>query len=381
MFWYVLNIILTITFLQINANMDSLLIDNINTNRYFILSKNVINLKNLFFVLLIWTALYSIKGLTGTDSFNYYFTNKYIYNTNISFREYALVKRDLLYHIIEWGLSRIFHGYWIPICAIYALLLYIPILYVIKKESIDIFTSCLIYIFSMNFYYGFNGLRQGIAMGFTLIAYNIYFRKCNYLKYILFMIIAFGFHNTAMFIVPMHIITMQKFHSIKTIIFITIAIFLYIFMVEWWGGIIGLLNEIGQKKIAQDYKVITEGMKNRGSYLRIMVSLSVFFIAFIKYKNLKERFNDFDNDIWILVICVIGNIFISKFVYFARLVAYVNLSIIFIIPKLAYAFGDKRNREFKLLMLILYFIHMIVLLYHGDSNLYPFKPVWISNSY
>ena len=115
--------------------------------------------------------------------------------------------------------------------------------------------------------------------------------------------------------------------------------------------------------------------------MRIMVSLSVFFIAFIKYKNLKERFNDFDNDIWILVICVIGNIFISKFVYFARLVAYVNLSIIFIIPKLAYAFGDKRNREFKLLMLILYFIHMIVLLYHGDSNLYPFKPVWISNSY
>ena len=332
-------------------------------------------------ILLNWILLYSLRGTTGTDAGGYWHFYKIIYTTNTSFWWTYNAMRDKLFQVMIWGMTNLFHGMWIPACAVMGFILYAPVLYIIKEKSIDPLFSCLMYIFTMSIYFGFNGVRQGLSMGLASMAFYCFLKEKKYYGYILLMLIAYGFHSATMIIVPFHIIMLQKINSIRSVLIVLGFILCYIYLMELWGSMIGILSDLGQNKFASNFRVISKRNMNRGSYLRILVSASILTFGIIKYKTLSKLFPDYDIDMWVIILGVCSAVFTRKFVYFARVGTYISYGMMLTVPKLTYAFGKNNARNVKYIIGILYFFYMIAFLLHGDSDLYPYIPVWISERY
>lgn len=371
MFPYILNIVLLLSL--------SLVLENYN-QRKVLGTTGVLKYNKtvfLFSILVIWTILYALKGTTGTDAGGYWRAYKKIYYSRISFIRYITPERDKLFHGLNWWLSNVFAGYWIPACAVFAVLLYAPVLYVINKESESPGFSCFIYVTSMSMYFGYNGLRQGIAMSISMFAFFVFLKNKKYILYAILLVIAFGFHAATLMVVPLHIILLQKVNSFKGAFIILLMIIGYFFLVNMWASFVGLFEVLGQDKFVQDYGTIKEATVNRGSFLRILVPLALLIFSVMNYRKMKSRHPEFDMDMWVIIIAFLTTILIRKFVYFARVGAFVSCMVCLTVPKLSSVFPDRKKKVFFILFVGgLYFLYMVLLLLHGESNLYPYVPVW-----
>lgn len=94
----------------------------------------------------------------------------------------------------------------------------------IKRHSISPFTSILFYAFILYLHINFNSIRQAIAIGFFLIAYDKLLEK-KWIKYYLLIIAAFLFHRSALICL---IIPLLGFIKINKKVSGIIAVFLIV---------------------------------------------------------------------------------------------------------------------------------------------------------
>ena len=324
-------------------------------------------------VVAIMVFVYASRYHVGTDFGGY--LQAFNSATYYSFDTYIDMYRDIGFYGLTWILNRAFQGNWFLYNIVLAVIIYLPILLVIRNKMDDGFiSSVLLYVFTMAYFIGFNGVRQAIAIGLVFYAYHTFFCKKKYFKYCIFLIVAYFFHSTVLFVLPFHIISKLKVKSItfKTISLIMIASYFAIW--NLWTKLIYLLDSLGQEKLASDYAEI---VTNQGSsFLRLAVAILPVLLAMIFYKRLKKfDYNDtLDKDI---ILCTFGAIFTMysmKYWIFSRLGLYFSISQVLLLPKLSKIFGDEKSQKaFMFIMIILYFGYMMALLAHGDGELVPYE--------
>lgn len=334
------------------------------------------------FVFLTWVLIYTFKGTTGTDSWGYWHNFKELSISQVGIVSYMSQFRDFLYQGVTWVICKITNGKWIGACFFFAVLLYSPILYLISKKSINPCFSCIMYIFYMNYFFGYNGLRQGLSMGFAVIAFYFFLAEKKFKLYMLFMFIAYGFHSAAMFAIPLHFILLQNIRSTKSFFIVLGFLLTFLFLSQLWGGFMGALDMVGQEKMVSDYGNLAHYDTGRkGSILRLLVIGSVLYVAASRYRTLKSFFPEYDRDLWVVIIGFLMTLLMYRFVYFARVSAYIMIGMPLVFPKLTYAYGLRNRKIMMLGMGTVFFFYMISLLLHGESDLYPYVPVWVSERY
>ncbi len=251
---------------------------------FFIFSgKNISN--NLrskkVYILIITILLILLAGLRGeyvgrdTDQYTYLYNLVKTYESLSNlFNDTTMEPAYLLleYYCYQLGLN---HQGFFVICAILTLA---PIGFVFYKYSKNPWISFIIFIlFPIYTTIAFTALRQGIAIGFTVLAFH-FSEKDKLKKYLLCMLIAYSFHVTAIFFLPVY--WLKKIKFTKKIVFI------FVFLV-----IIGNVLKFTLLNFFNSFtRMVYEASDSGGQLMYFFyLSLAVLSVIFNKYMKNEHK--------------------------------------------------------------------------------------------
>jgi hypothetical protein len=360
---YLINIILTLVV--------GMLVPNYNIRRMFGEEKyrtRKFYWLNIVVIGALWIVIYALRYGVGTDFFTYY--NKFANIGDMSLKSYVESQRDYLFASLEWVSHKVFRGNWIAYSVILGGLVYGPVLITLRKKSANFVISAMLYIFTLQFYSAFNGIRQAIAVSLLFMAHYLFLKEKKYRKYIVTCAIAYGFHSSAIFIIPFHIVSLKNLKSRAVKVTSAFIVFSYMFMWQLWAYLIEFLEIIGQTKMAEDY---ADATMNGSSYLRFFVYLLPALVGIFFYRTLKRRYEDIDSDLILTLFSALFMLASTKYWLFARIATYLGMSSILLIPRFDSIFTDGSKKMGKLLIGILYFLYMLVVLLSGEGNYVPYN--------
>ena len=158
----------------------------------------------LFFVLLI--LRHDSVG-RDTDVYHYYFSG-YV---NADFSAVLRAEHDYLYWLLNWVVAQFTDDFRVFLIIV-SLLTVLPIAKVYCEDKQYGFLKIILFVNMSTFIMIFSGLRQSLAMAFGMIAYEFVRRKKPFF-FLLFALIAFGFHHTAFMVLlfyPLYHMRLQK---------------------------------------------------------------------------------------------------------------------------------------------------------------------------
>lgn len=159
---------------------------------------------------LLFVVLLSLRDDTiGRDlvSYKMYFS----YYSSIRFADVLKEDGDMLYFILNWLIGQVTKDFQVFL-ALVAVITALPIAIVYSEDKQYGFLKVVLFMNMSVFVMMFSGLRQSLAIAFGLIAYK-YVREKKPLRFILFSLIALGFHHTGFMIFlyyPLYHLRLQK---------------------------------------------------------------------------------------------------------------------------------------------------------------------------
>ena len=220
----------------------------------------------VFFVMLL--LLLALRDETiGRDltNYKYYFEKISLLNKEDIF-EFDL---DILYTSLNWGVSRFTDDFQVFL-AVVALITTIPIATVYSEDSEHSFLKTVLFMNMSTFIMMFSGLRQAIAISIGFIAYR-YVKKQKPILFIIFVLIAWGFHHSAFmlfFFYPLYHFSFKKKH-LWFVVPIIICVFVFnkqVFMM--------VTNLIDSDKYSSE-------ISSTGAYTMIILFIVFAFFSYV----------------------------------------------------------------------------------------------------
>lgn len=323
----------------------------------------------LAILLTVWTSIYALRNNVGSDWSAYYKSYTSTIPFSGSLNSFMMIQRDQLFALLEYLTYYLSNGNWIVFQYLTAVITYLPVLLVIYKKADKTLVPCILYILAMYFYSGFNGMRQAIASSIIFAAFYLCFLEKKYLKYIILMIVAYGFHSSAIFATPFHFLAQKRGRSLTVIFSVILMLFAYFNIEMIWPSVISLLKQIGQYKMANDYAELGD---SSSSMLRMVVSLSPVLLAMLNYGKVCTNGSDGEIEFLLLIYSSIFMLFSTRYWVFARVSSLISQSVILFIPKLENVFAENSRRAGIGMIILLYFFYMIAMLLVGEGGYYPY---------
>ena len=323
-------------------------------------------------ILMVWCFVFTYRNIyVGTDGPSYYRIYTGIRNVGYSFSQYISFRRDYLFSALEYLCSLVSGGNWFFYQFVVSLLIYLPVIHVAQKYSDDVQLSLLLFIFTFRFFNGYNGMRQEIAASLVALAYYDCLLERKYIKSIILLVIAVGFHSSTLIAIPFILLSTRDLHSTAVKWTGVGLIVFYLAIWQIWPLIIRFLSLIGQSKMALDYAEVSQ---DKGSgFVRFVVSILPFIMGYLSVERLRQEYDELvDHE---LVLCLFSGLFMllsMRYWIFARVAEFFVIGQIMFVPKLKSVFRGQG----KGVILVLYLAYMIALLLHGDGHYYPYSFFW-----
>ena len=248
----------------------------------------------------------------------------------------------------------------------YTFILYILIFFSFKQHVKNYPFACLLFM-ALFFFFTFTYLREVMAVAIAWLSMK-YIIKRDFKKFLLVMICAYSFHNSAAIFLPMYFIPIRKFR-IKNIIIVMVALLILgISPIPAWfytnfGAITG-----SEERVAY----YADEMDRNGFRIEYFIE-SFFFLVILLYNYKKIPLNK-TNIVFFnasLVFCGILLFFI-KSSSGGRLSWYYMLGIITTITYL-YRIPTKRNKHSIIYLIIIIALLYIRILFSWGIYLSPYK--------
>ncbi|MCT1797324.1 EpsG family protein [Aerococcus viridans] len=307
---------------------------------------------------------------TDTNSYVYYFDlSKNLNISQILKNDYGIEKGYLIYN---WLVSRISDQRWV-LFMINAIIINVPILYYIYKNSRYIVLSVYLYITLYLYGVSLNVTRQFLAIGIFLLGFEI-LKRGHRITYIVLILIASTFHQSA-------------------IIFLIIGLLLYI-KPNWKNMlIIGVLVSIGTVvfysnpllilRIASGYAEkyagtdFLEMASVQGSIIIWVVQIILYILAILIQKNsdkkldVGSKINIFVSSIMVLISVSIS-ILSTRMQILSRFSYFFEIFMIILIPYIVFYFF-KEKKLTQLIIFLLLFMYYIFRLNTGFGEIVPYR--------
>ncbi|HBR2002741.1 EpsG family protein [Klebsiella pneumoniae] len=174
---------------------------------WIVLENKTIGRKTIIVPLLLLGTLAAVRYYgVGTDADMYTRYFRFPFNT---YAFYFDPDVEAGYQYFVYLIRELYSDDYFLYFAIMAIVCIIPVLYTLKKFSIDYPLSVYIYITFGLYFALYNQVRQAIAMGICFYATK-YLLKKEFLKYSLFILIASQFHITALVMIGMYFVCHNK---------------------------------------------------------------------------------------------------------------------------------------------------------------------------
>lgn len=315
--------------------------------------------KNIFyiFLILIFLVVGGFRYRVGTDFMAYYTS----YQTDLNDIIFKLITLDEPgIYAITFFCRRIWNE-GIFVIFVENCIISLLIFRGIKTYGFENITvPLLMYMFYCGWAFSFNGIRQALAIA-IIFAFSKQEKKTWLIKYIIVIFIAFLFHKSAIFMLPILVIAHRKIDFMQLILTCLAAI-----LIPYFG-------EIGLQ-----YMGLTMGSSdiyftNDINPIRIVVAIVPLVLIVILYLEKQEKF--FDRNYFItnmIIINAILTVTTSGSAYMNRFARFTSIYTMIFIPKFADRLTSKSKQIFLFVALGLYFIMFLVEI-RSTGSLIPFQ--------
>ena len=255
----------------------------------------VISRPNSFFVFGALASLVLVSGLRSNIGDTYFY--KHTYEINTFTWEFIQSQKDIGFGILQMLLKRLSDDPQVLIFTT-ALITNTLIVIVLYKYSRMLELSLYVYITGGLFLVSMNGIRQVLAaaIAFTALKYII---NGNLKRYILVILIASLFHQSALVLLPIYFLVQFKAWSKATVALLIFSVVIVIGFEQFSSLLFSAIEDTQYG----DYENFTEG---GASVLRVAVFGAPIFLAYIGKDKLREIFPQSD---YIVNLCLIGLVF------------------------------------------------------------------------
>lgn len=234
----------------------------------------------------------------------------------------------------------------------------------IYRESKDCILSSLLFILLNCYAMYLSAMRQAIAISIILLGYTYFFKNNKIIKYILSIIFASLFHQSAIIMIVTIFLKKLKFKNKYFLITIIISVVIFIFATP----ILNLFT-----RIFTTYSGYLESQFAVSNYfasvLNALVAIIFFVIGLCYNKFKKNEKTTLDFYAFMIMLNVIFYVATIKISIFNRLTTYFNIFNIVWIPEFISNIQKKEDKRFILLILLI-----CVLFYWGIISIY--RPEW-----
>ena len=280
----------------------------------------------LFLILFMFTSLR--PGLGGWDYKNYEtFFNQIPDLFNIEF-DFLFFHYEPLYTLAN-SFVKLFTDNFVVFIVIYTFLTHLLMFQVIKKYSINFFYSIFIYFSTYYLWHNFTLLRQNVAILIFWFSLE-YIREKKFVKYLLLIIIASLFHNSAIVLILFYFIIelMDKFSIKKNVwlfIFLSLLKPASDFLLRYIYKILSYFN-IGRSNL-EAYLSSTERGVNEFFILEVL--LIIVFVYLKRNDSLIKNNKLFVN---LLLLSFVIVVWFSNYEIAVRFVEYFRIYYFVLIP-------------------------------------------------
>ena len=322
-------------------------------------------------------AMYGLRYGIGTDYFSY----EQIYNAihDASFMEYwSLHSRSISSFYVEPGyyfLNKIFPTYRLLLWGI-GILIFALFLIAVKDYFVKMSFSFALFVFlSTQFIYSLNGTRFTISLCFVLIGY-IALANNNTKSFIVMVLIASLFHQTALFCLAMLFLKRYKFkeaNSLRNIVFFTLIVLFPLFvgyLLKWLSSI-----SIFERYFTTAQYFASDKISREWTWILHIVPVILPLIVFCR----NEIFSSGDTTTFFRI-CIVEIPFRMLGLYntmYTRVSRYAQIVQVILIPLIISKTANRKKKTFLYLYYIawylFYFAYYALVNDQGDSLPY----VWI----
>lgn len=237
-----------------------------------------------------------------------------------------------------------------------ATIIQIPIFFTMYKYSEQPLTSVLWYFSFGNFLFTFSGLRQSIAMAICFFAYR-FIREKKFINYIISIILASGFHSSALFCLILYPLYYLNLNQKK--VFIALGVLFVVFMLR--GPIFMVLSKFYYGKSSET--------SSTGAYTMFLVFVCMFIVSVLNSNT--DQFRDYVGLRNILLALAIVYSFASMHDFVVRIGYPLSLYMSLFVPKIIDGFNVRPKVLYRgicystLLLAFFYFL--------GSLNTLPFS--------
>lgn len=212
------------------------------------------------------------------------------------------------------------------------------------------------YITSGYFFVTMNGIRQSLASGILVLATK-YLIERNLKKYLVIVIFASLFHQSALIMILVYFIVRSKPFSKETFI----MIFGAVIGAMLFNELIPLLFKLLQGSNYEHYeKVFKEGTEQGTNILRVFVAVVPVILSYLKKEDL-EKWKNGSVFINMSIINLVFMIFSLKTWIFARFTIYFNLYNCILLPCIISKWSNqKEKRTLYLFFILCYLLFFLV---------------------
>ena len=320
---------------------------------------------NVFFVFTLLATLIIVAGFrykVGTDYMTY--ADAYMYvipKSNLKFTD------DVAFTVLLKALYLVSHNPQIMFLATSSIINVCAVKFFLDYSD-DLPLSIFLYMTTFTYFSTLNGVRQFIAVVIISLALRHIFER-NFKKYLVYVLIAALFHQSALFMILVYFCVGKKVDSLSNMVIICIFMTACIFYKYFMEALSLILKN---SNYSQYSTIMLDGFGT--NILRVLV---LFIPVILMYVYRKKARNVFGERIDILInLSLIGALFMLlaiRHVYFARMVMYFEFFNIILITKLCKIFDENSNKIITYIVMLCYFIYLVMLLITGQSNALPYQ--------
>lgn len=322
-----------------------------------------------FYIIVSFLIAWLVAGLrydVGSDYFNYVRMYNEIGDIGL-FWALSTFRAEPLYVILNW-IVYLFTGQpefiFIVTSFLVLILVYVNVLQ--KKESLNV--GLAIFIFMALYYFpNFTFIRLSIAVAIVFYSFKYLVNK-NLKRFIFCILIAIGFHYTAIIMLPIYFLVNKKDKYIwqKHILLVLSTIIILVFF-QWIAGLV--LS--GTK-----YEVYVVEMGNlQGGINQIILHIPLMLLVWLFRKRLIKK--ELENRVYIQIF-FIGSLFLLFTIWIGildRMLIYFFITQVLIVPQITYLLKKHEKPLFMSCVILYYVIRLFYYLY-SNPRMVPYEMIF-----
>ena len=322
----------------------------------------------LFF--LIFLLMLSLRDIScGIDLKNYL----YFFNRDASLPLQSIFSTDnseMLFSVFNVGVARVFKDFRIYLILIAAISV-IPFIFLYSSEVDLPYQAVVLFVVFAPFSVFFSGLRQIMALSFAPILFELC-KKKKLVPFLLVVLIASGFHQSALIMLLMYPVFRAKFTKRWLLFVIPLIVLVLVFNKQLYSLIVPLMGS----RYKERYSEVT----STGAYTTIIVLFifSFYSIFLTEETEISEEDNGIRN---LLFLCTALQCFAPVNAIAMRMNYYYLVFVPIAVPRMIVR-SQKRfwniSYFFSIGLTIAFFAYFFFNAYRGADilNIFPYVPLW-----